>query len=174
MSFRPFNSNNLEQGFTLLELLLYTSLMGIIILAVSLVFQITLASRVKNQTIAEVEQQGVQAVQQISQTIRNANSITSPAQNVSDTQLTVVVPTSSKSPTVFSLSGGAIQMKEGAAAAVPLTNSKVTVTGLTFVNMSRATTLGSVSFQFVVTYINTSGRNEYDFTKTFYGSATIR
>ena len=167
------NKQQLQSGFTLLELLLYTSLMGIIILAVSLVFQITLASRVKNQTIAEVEQQGLQAVQTVSQTIRNANSISSPAQNVSDTQLTLTMASGS-TPIVFNLASGVIQMKEGAATAVPLTNTKVAVTGLSFVNMSRASTPGSVKFQFVVTYINNSGRNEYDFSKTFYGTASLR
>lgn len=163
-----------QQGFTLLELLLYTSMMGIIVLAVSFVFQITLASRVKNQTIAEVEQQGIQAVQMISQSVRNATSITSPAQNISDSQLTIVVPAGANSPTIFSLSGGAIQMKEGVATAIPLTNTKVTVSSLTFVNSSRASTPGSVRFQFTITYINNSGRNEYDFTKTFYGTASLR
>ena len=167
------NKQQLQSGFTLLELLLYTSLMGIIILAVSLVFQITLASRVKNQTIAEVEQQGLQAVQTVSQTIRNANSISSPAQNVSDTQLTLTMASGS-TPIVFNLASGVIQMKEGAATAVSLTNTKVAVTGLSFVNMSRASTPGSVKFQFVVTYINNSGRNEYDFSKTFYGTASLR
>jgi hypothetical protein len=149
-------------------------MMGIIVLAVSLVFQITLASRIKNQTIAEVEQQGIQVVQMISQTIRNSSSITSPAQNNSDVQLIVAVPTGANSPTTFSLSNGAVQMKEGAAAAVPLTNTKVTATGLTFVNSSRAATPGSVRYQFTLTYINNSGRNEYDFTKTFYGTASLR
>jgi type II secretory pathway pseudopilin PulG len=166
------NSN--QQGFTLLELLLYTSLMGIIVLAVSLVFQITLASRIKNQTIGEVEQQGIQVVQRVSQTIRNSTSITSPAQNISDSQLTLVVPTGASSPTIFNISGGAVQMKEGAGAAVALTNTKVTASGLTFVNSSRASTPGSVRFQFTLTYINNSGRNEYDFTKTFYGTASLR
>jgi len=50
----------------------------------------------------------------------------------------------------------------------------VTVSGLTFQNLSRSATPGTVRIQFTLTHVNPAGRNEYSFAKTFIGSATLR
>jgi hypothetical protein len=75
---------------------------------------------------------------------------------------------------VFALSGGTITMTEGAGAAVSLTNNLVNVSGLSFSNLSRASTPGTVRIQFTITYINNSGRNEFDYSKTFDSNASLR
>ena len=67
-----------SRGFTLIELLLYVSLAAIMLLAVSVILSILLQTRVKNQTIAVVEQEGRAAIQAMTQSIRNAQSINSP------------------------------------------------------------------------------------------------
>lgn len=127
-----------QKGFTLIELLLYVSIVGAIIFSIAGFLSLSMQSRVKNQTIAEVEQQGVQIMQSLTQTIRNASAISIPY-DISD-----------------------------------LYNSRVTVSNLTFTNLTRAGTPGNVRIQFTLTHINPSGRNEYDFSKTFYGSASLR
>jgi hypothetical protein len=93
---------------------------------------------------------------------------------VSDSQLTVVVSTGSLSPTVFSLSGATLQVKEGAAAAVALTGSKIQVTSLTVKNLTRSGTSGIVQISMTLSLINTSGRNEYDYQRTFTTSVAVR
>ena len=75
------------------------------------------------------------------------------------------MPTGSLSPTVIDLSGTVLQVKEGAAAVVPLTGSKVQISGLTFKNLSRSGTTGIVQVSFTVQRVNTGGRNEYDYQK---------
>ena len=161
-------------GFTLIELLLYVGIASIILLVTSLFLSTLLQSRIKNQTIAEVEQQGLQVMQFITQTARNAEAITSPATGVSASSLTLDVITVANDPAIFDLSGGVIRITEGVGSAVPLTNSRVTVSALTFQNLSRATTPGTIRIQFTINHINPEGRNEYNFTKTFTGSATLR
>src|SRR3990167_1911975 len=91
------------RGFTLIELLLYTSLLGIIVLLASIATATLLEARVKNQTIAEVEQQGLQVAQFIGQIARNAEAITSPGVGASAAALTLDVVTPAKDPTVFDL-----------------------------------------------------------------------
>ena len=44
-------------GFTLIEILLYTSLAGAILLSVSIFWTLLLQVRIKNQTMGEVEEQ---------------------------------------------------------------------------------------------------------------------
>lgn len=168
------NHNNMKKGFTLIELLLYVSIIGVVILSIAGFLFLLMQSRAKNQTIAEVEQQGIQVMQIITQTGRNAEVITSPAVGTSSASLALDVITVVNDPTIFDLANGVIRIKEGTGSAVSLTNSRVTASGLTFQNLSRASTPGTVRIQFTLTHINPSGRNEYDFSKTFYGTATVR
>jgi len=163
-----------QKGFTLIELLLYIALASVLLIAASTFLGTTLEARVKNQTIAEVEQQGLAAMHMILQSIRNAEAITSPSQGTSASSLTLDVVTVSDDPTVFDLSSGTLRIKEGAASTLPLTNSRVTASALTFMNLSRNSTPGVVRVQFTLTLVNNSGRNEYEYSKTFISSATLR
>lgn len=153
---------NNSQGFTLVELLLYVSIVGVIIFSVAGLLFLLFESRVKNQTIAEVEQQGIQVMQIITQTVRNVSTISSPTQGVNAVSLTVGAST-------FDLSGGTIR-----ADAIALTNARVTASNISFYNLSRSGTDGTIRIQYTLTHLNPSGRNEYDYQKTFYGSASLR
>jgi competence protein ComGC len=163
-----------KSGFTLVEALLYVSIISVMLLVLSAFIFSILQSRTKFQTISEVDQQGIQAVQIVSQTIRNSNSITVPVQGASGSALTLGLADAGKNPTVFNSAGTNIQIKEGTGAIIPLTNSRVIVSGLSFQNVTKTNTPGIIKFQFTLTGVNPSGRNEYDYAKTFYGSASLR
>lgn len=94
-----------EKGFTLIELLLYMAIVTVLLTAVSLFLGTALSSRIKNQTIAEVDQQGSAILEQITQTIREADSVTAPATGASGGVLTLAMPTAGANPTTFDLSG---------------------------------------------------------------------
>src|SRR3990167_11517142 len=78
-----------NSGFTLIELLLYVAISSVMLLITSLFLQTLLQSRIKNQTIAEVEQQGLAVMQLITQAARNADSINSPATGASAVSLSL-------------------------------------------------------------------------------------
>lgn len=162
-----------QAGYTLIELLLYVVILGSLLGSVTYFFGMTTEARVKNQSITEVEDQGAATMDYITQTIRNATSITTPVAAGSGNSLTIVVPTGSLSPTIFSLSGTALQVKEGAAAAISLTSSDVQVSGLTFKNLTRSGTSGIVQVSFTLTRANPGGRSEYEYQKVFTSSAEI-
>lgn len=162
-----------EHGFTLIELLLYVAIVGVLLLSVVGFYTLALDSRIKNQAIAEVNQQGTLVMDQITQTVRNATSITAPAAAASGTTLTLVVPTGSLSPTTYNLSGTTLQVTEGTGAAVALTSSDVKISSLTFKNLTRSGTNGIVQVSFVASYNNTTGRTGYDYQKTFTTSAEV-
>lgn len=164
----------MKKGFTLVELLLYLGLSAIMILVIATFFQTMLSARAQNQVIAEVEQQGAQVIQRITQTIRNADNITSPAIGASAASLTLDMAPVGVDPTVFDLSSGVARVTEGAGSPVALTNTRVTVSGLTFQNLSRASTPGTVRVIFILTHVNPSSRQEYNYARTFYGSASLR
>ncbi len=160
-------------GYTLIELLVYVAILGMLLSSVTVFFVMVTEARVKNQSISEVNDQGAAAMEYIAQTIRNATSISSPAAGASGASLTLVVPTGSLSPTIFSLSGTTLQVKEGAATAVALTSSDLEVTSLTFTNLTRSGTSGIVQVSFTARRANPNNRNQYDYQKTFTSSAEV-
>lgn len=97
-------------GFTLIELLLYVSIVGGILMTLTGFFTLALESRIKNQTIVEVDQHGQAVLDSITQAIRNATSVTSPTTGTSGNSLTLAMPTAGVNPTIFNLSGGSTNM----------------------------------------------------------------
>lgn len=158
----------------MIELLLYAGLSSVLLISVSVFMSALLESRVKNQTIAEVEQQGLQAMQIITQTIRNAESINNaPSQGSLRQFLSLNTYSEALNPTVFDLSDGVIRVAEGAESAATLTNSRVIASEFAFQIFSRGNTPGAIRVQFALSYANNFGRNEYNYSKTFIGSASL-
>ena len=163
-----------SNGFTLIELLLYVVVASSVLFLSTFFISTLLESRVKNQTIAEVEQQGFHIMQIITSTIQNAEDITSPSAGNTSTSLTLDVIETSDDPTVFDLDGGILRITEGSNDPIDLTNTNVTVSNLSFENNSRSDTPGVVNVSFTVERVNATGRYEYDFVKTFYAGASLR
>ena len=168
------NIQNKRSGFTLIELLLYVVIAAMLLLSVSFFMQTLLEARVKNQTVSEVDQQGIQIAQLITQTIRNAVIINTPVAGASATSLSVNTPTSGNNPTVFDLSGGVIRSTEGAGSPIPITNSRVIASSLSITNLSRAGTPGTIRVLFTLTATDGNGRAETQFAKNFMFTASLR
>ena len=163
-----------KNGFTLVELLLYVSIASIMLLVISIFLTNLLQSRIKNQTIAEVDGQGGLIMQIITQATRNAENVTSPAPGATASSMILDVLHTAADPTVFDIFGGTIRISEGNGNTIALSNTRVTATNLIFKNVSRPDTPGTVQIQFTLTHANTENRNEYDYRRTFTGSATLR
>ena len=166
--------NNKNKGFTLVEILLYLGLMTIVISAASVVLTILIQGRLRSQSITEVEQQGTIIIQIITQSIRNADAVNSPTIGMNAASTSLDVYDAGNDPTVFDLASGIIQITEGTGSAVPLNAPNVVVSNLSFENVSRAGTPGTIRIQFDMNYNNTSGISLYDYSKTFSGSASLR
>jgi prepilin-type N-terminal cleavage/methylation domain-containing protein len=174
MKYKYAARSNHQAGYTLIELLMYISIVGTLLTGAALFMSTMTEARVKNQSISEVNEQGMLAMEQMTRIIRNADSITAPAAGSSANQLTLAVPTGSLSPTILNLSTNTLQIKEGAATAVALTNSKVQVTTLSFKNVTRTSTPGAIQITMTLARVNTLNRNEYDYQKTFVTTAALR
>lgn len=165
--------NNKNKGFTLVELLVYVSTSGVVILIVMSVLFMLMQSRSKSSAISEVEQQGNFVMDTIIQSVRNAEVINSPAQGSNSASLDLDVVDGLADPTIYDLAGGKIRISEGAIAPVDLTSSELTITNLNFQNLSRDNTAGSVRISFTITK-EANGRGSYFYEKTFYSSASLR
>ena len=81
-------------------------------MAISAFLFILLGARVKNQVVAEVEQQGEQVMQLITQTVRNAQAITTPIQGATSSAMYLDVVEIADDPTVFDMVAGNIRITE--------------------------------------------------------------
>ena len=166
-----------QHGFTLIELLLYVAIISTLLGALTIFLSLSLASRVKNQSITEVNQQGSAILERFATTVRAADGVTSPATGATSSSLTLAVSTPALSPTVFDTSAGppaTFQIKEGSGTAIALTSNKIAVSNLSFKNLARAGTPGAIQISFTLSRVNTSGRNEYDYQKTFTTTVALR
>ncbi len=162
-----------QSAFTLIELLIYSALSGVIILAVSAFVFIIWQSQAKSRTISEVEQQGAQIMDNILRQIRAAEAINSPVptNNASTLNLAALAP---NNPIVIDEVGGDLRLTLGANAPIVLDNNQVTISNLSFANYGRNNTTGSIRVSFSVSYINNSNRQAYDYQQTFIGTASPR
>lgn len=95
-----------SHGFTLIELLLYIAIVSTLLITITGFFALSADSRIKNQTIAEVDQQGAIVMDTITQAVRNANGVTTPAVGGTGASLSLAMPTAGINPTIFDMSGG--------------------------------------------------------------------
>ncbi|HSX33340.1 MAG TPA: prepilin-type N-terminal cleavage/methylation domain-containing protein [Candidatus Saccharimonadales bacterium] len=171
MTAQLFKARTGQRGFTLIELLLYVAIVGALLTSVITFFGVAADARVKDETIAEVNDQGTAAIDYIAQTIRNASSITSPIAGSNAASLTLNTAAGS---TLINLSGVVLQTREGVAGqTIPLTNTDMQITNLNFANLTRSGTQGMIKFTFKVAHTNPASRNEYDYQQTFASSAEV-
>jgi hypothetical protein len=163
------------KGFSLLEVLMYVSVSSVLLFSMTLFITFLLGSRVKSETIANVNYQGEQVMRLLTTTIRNGTSVISPSIGTGSASLSVTVTDPSLSPTVFDVSSGTIRIKEGGGPIIPLTNSRVVVSPLLFENVSSSSsTEKSIRISFTISHNNASGRSEYSYSRNFIGSATMK
>jgi type II secretory pathway pseudopilin PulG len=165
----------LLKGFTLVEMSLYVAICAILLLVLSSFLSFLLGARVRSQAITEVNQQGFQVMNLITQTIRNGRSIQVPAQGTSSSTLSITTGDALLNPTIFSVSSTTMIITEGSKWTLPITNSRVGVTNLQFQNVSSSSSIEKIiRVSFTIDYPSPEGRSEYSFTKSFSGSATLR
>ncbi len=167
-----------QQGFTLVEIILYVGIFSLIIGGIVGLATLSIAERTKNEIRADLDYQGQAVMANISQTIRQAKTVTFPTAGNNGANLILQMTDSAIDPTTFynldKTSYHAIAEQEGSPATEnQLTNSRITLSNLKFTNMSVGSTANSVLVQFTLTYHNQLNRAEFDYSQDFSGGATI-
>jgi type II secretory pathway pseudopilin PulG len=168
------NTEENKNGFTLVELLLYISISATVLLVVVSLLALVIKGQIKNQAITEVEQQGGVIMDIITANIRNADSVISPGAGEASDSLVLAMPDTDRDPVIFDSYNRTIRITEGQGDPVPLSNSRVLVSDLNFANLAPEDIPSSVRIEFTLEHINPEGRYEYEYKKTFTGSATVR
>lgn len=165
------------KGFSLLEFILYFALLAILITAVVGFAADVARSRTKAAVVAETEQNARFVMQRILRAVRQADKLNvgASAFDVDSGVLSLDQPATSTTPTVFSLSGGAVRILEGSGTATPITSDDVTVTRLRFSRDNLGGNNVAITTQLTVTYDSQGNpARDYNYTVSTSATAVIR
>ncbi len=166
--------NYKNKGTTLVETIIYVAIFSMIITAFVSFSSSMTSTRLNNQNVLEVNDQGIKAMKIITQTIRNSSQVNSPTIGNTASNLSLVTYTPANNPTVFSVTSGVLYITEGGGSQIALTNNKVVVSNLTFSNLSRPSTSDIVKISFTLASTSTASSPGGTYSFSFNGSAELR
>jgi len=174
---RQSNNFSSQQGFTLIELILYIALVSIFISGAILFAWDIIYGRVKSQVQQEVNQNLRLANKRIVYEIRNASAINS----VDTNKICLASSESARNPTKFYVNSGRLRIGWGGGSSdctgltndEPLTSNQIALSTLTFTDLS---TGGgeSKNIQFTLTVASVSDREEWQKTQTYTTAVELR
>ena len=166
-----------KNGFTLIELILYVALISVFVTGAVYFAWDIIYGRVKSGVQLEVSQNLRLASKRIIQEIRNAEGVSS----IGVSTISLVMEDSARNPTAFDVSNGRLRIGFGSSGSCPtsapctLTSDQVTVTELTFTDLSSGGgETVNVSFTITLESNNPSGRQEWERSDTFSTSVELR
>lgn len=160
-----------EKGFTLIEMIIYIGIFSMLIGTILIFLNTISSSRINNQILLEVNNQGSSVVRIITSNIQNGISINNPNMTMGADTLSIETADTNTNPTIFSTINGVLYIKKGTDEEIALTNNKVQISNLIFTNLSRPDTLGVVQIYFK---LNGLDHNNIIYSSDFYGSSSIR
>lgn len=164
----------MKKGNTLIELLLYISIVSGIAMASVMFVTDLIKGRVKSVLQENVAHNARLATRRIGYEIRQATAITS----VSATDICLSSPTAGRNLTRIYLSSGRLYLGWGGTCAgltttYPLTSSDVVISSLAFNNATVGAT-STIDYSFKISGTNIVGRQEWIYDTTASGSASLR
>lgn len=166
-----------NSGFTFIELILYIALISIFIGGAVLFAWDIIYGRVKSGVQQEVSQNLRHASGRIIYEIRNAQGVNS----IGPSLISLAMTDLARNPTALDVYDGRLRIGYGSSGSCPttspctLTSDEVTVTNLTFTDLSSSGG-ESVNVQFTITLEsnNPGGRQEWEKTQTYSTSVELR
>ncbi|MDQ7814343.1 MAG: hypothetical protein RDU25_00855 [Patescibacteria group bacterium] len=163
-----------QEAFTLLEFMLYAGIVAVLLFATTEVILSLLDGKAKIDAIQEINQNERLVMRMMSQAIRSANSVTTPAQGATSSILVLQTDSTTTSPTIFSVVDQTLQVKEGNAATTTLTSSGVRISSLEFRNLASTGTPANIRINLSVSSENPTNDSDYDASDSIEGAASVR
>jgi len=166
-----------QKGTTLVELVIYIGIVGMILTTVSMFLLNLLTTRAKTAAITETLANGRLVQERLTEAMRHASGIV-----VLDSEfgtdpgvLSLEMADLTLSPTIFSLNedDGQVQVSEGGLPPVTLTTNDVHITDFQFQNLTSPEDVGIIQLQFTIEVDNPSLSPRFDYAQSFQTTARI-
>jgi len=163
---------NTQKGLTLIEVLLYIAIIGIIIQGfITFILSITSANS-KTYVIQEVQANTRMALDVISQKIRAADDVITPSEGNSTSTLVLDMPNSDLDLT-FSIINGVLDITEETASSTPITSNEINISSLTFTNLATAGEKDNIKIEITAIY-KTGESKEFQYSQMLQTSVSLR
>ena len=139
-------------GASLVELLMFLAFFALCSGVLIGVITSSGEQRTRQQTIAAVEQEGVQLLQMLTRRMRRAECITYPSAGETRSALALQLADESQDPTIIALESGAIKVAEGNSIRT-MSSDALTISDLQFSNTSASANSQSATISFVITKV---------------------
>lgn len=164
-----------QQGFTLIELILYIGIITLILSSVVTFAWNVIYGRVRSQVQVEVNQDMKLVANRIAYELRTATDINS----ISANSISLAHEDTSRNPTEITLNGDTIEIGFGSGGECPTTSpcelvgNNVIANSLFFTDLSTANAK-TVKFEFSLSYDNPDNLNQYEATADYESSVNLR
>lgn len=164
---------NKARGFTLVETLVYISLIGVAISGF-INFNMTIsASRNKNMAINEVHANALTALEFISYKLRAAQTVVLPGAGTASSNIIFRSSTDGVDQEI-KLDNDILYYIEGAGTPMAITSSKINIKTLVFSNKKTADDPDSIRIQMSMEYDNPDNSIEYAYSQDFRANVNLR
>lgn len=164
-----------RRGFTLIELLIYSSILAVMLALMTAFLWNIIFGNIKETSYLDIQQNGRFALTKISQEIKKATGVNSPAPGDSASVLSLTVATPSLTPTVFDLDNGKLRITRGSSGSAYLTSDEIEITDLRFINLSYTSKneLPTIRVEMTVNRRNPENRAEYQAVITLKSTVVL-
>ncbi len=162
---------NLTKGFTLIETIIYISIISVFLVSVIQFSTNAIRSGEKARVIHEVQQNARFGLERVAREIRASDGVNTGASTF-DSHPGVLSLSTTSGTTVFDVSSGVLRINEGSGA-VNVTTNTVTITNLVFEDFSVSNKTQNIRVSITVEYAGNDSL-EYNTSKTFNTSVVIR
>lgn len=161
-------------GFTLIEFLIYIAILTIMLMGMGGIAWNVMGGGVQVSSLEEVSSNSRIVLNRITQAAREARSINSPLPGAAaTTTLSLRMVDPQRDPTIFSISGNTLTIKEGGAETTAITSIDVRATDLRFQNVSYIAAEGTppipgtILVNFTLSHYNPAGLVAFNVVRSF-------
>lgn len=162
----------MNRGFTLIEVLIYIVIIGLVVSGF-IVFALSINnSRAKTYVVQEVQANARIALDLIGQKIRLAEDVVNPSEGNSASSLELDISDTDDN-LVFNVIDDVLNITDGAADPVAITSDEVKVSNLSFINLAQTGERDNIRIEITVEYANPESK-EYEYSQTLQTAISLR
>lgn len=158
----------MTKGFTLIEVVLYIALLGMVLTAITAITIGIVQTNQKLHTVDEVQYNTRFVSERVKKAVRESISVNASASTFDSHPgtLTLIHPDGAEDPTIFSISNGTFQVIRGTGPAVDLTTENVQVTNFVLKDRTPPDERSSIIVELTISHNNPTGSNIYSYEES--------